>query len=1199
MTEMADVRWAVACRTFTVPHTVFLITCGLFAWVLVTCAEPSASRPAPTNMTPEAGSARVALVSRGLAAGSMPSPVAKAWQRLQYGFRRTTAGYVGQQRAYRARVNQRGALTFSPRGSAGGDSTEPECTFETVAVELGGRPLAKGARTELRADGAVAVERGPVVEQWQNTARGVAQSWTFAERPTGSGPLQIRVAVSGMNHVGRLARGLQFQAPSTDRQLSYGAATWIDAAGHRSRAAMAMSDGHIAITVDEHTLVGSRYPAVLDPIIYSEQGVGDNVAGPAYGQQTNPAIASDGESYLIVWEDSRTEIPRIFGARVSHDGLVLDPVGFPISGSTSAKAPTIAFDGNNYLVAWVQEPQIRSTRVSPNGEVVDSPAAVLGIDSTGKGLHRPKLAFGSYHYLLVYGQRYSSDNIALRAQLVTPNNHPYATPLVTDAGLSSIATAYVGQETFLIVRTEDFFVPIVETDRLLGTFVAESTGQEVLDGAVILEQHHAYENPVVANAPTGALVLWRQNVPPDGGQGGGQPEVIAARRVHADGTMSSPFTVTDKKGEHLNPALARRSDYHVVVWQHREDENKTHLCQAQLDATDQQPEAQCFPNDAEVGTMAVAANHALQYVVAWVRGKDPTVVAAHFSDAGIPAPFQQVPHGANRQSRAAASFNGSETLLVWVDHRDRDDEQSNIYGVRLDADGGLIDGSDFCLSCGQQTTVSHPKVASDGTDWLVVWLQGAQEYSKLHAALVSPDGRQNNLDICPYAPPLVCNTTVPPAVAFDGKKYLIVWIDEPAGFTLKGIRVSLLEGVSEIQLDSSSSIPPNASVAATSTNDGALVAWTEIGDDVDINAVWVNADGKMSDPLIINTAKGNQYDPAIAFDGERALIVWTDGRTEGGQIYGAIVTPDAGLDGGTEPHEIAIATLTESSQPTVAYTGDGYSFLVAWQGSLAGSPAEIFGAGVSPSGQVHDSLARPLTDAGSAVHSPALANQPNSNVLLAYHRYSDEHGSDRVRVRQIYSGEADGTKCTTGDDCASRMCTDGFCCREECDGKCESCSDQPGTCTVVRDHDDDTCLDDKTCDIDGNCKTATGRDCPANDDCASGFCVGGKCCDTACNGPCESCPKGQCARPECKPYKCVDAGICHLACDDSSHCTEGFQCTADRTCVQARLPSPLRVGCGCRLVGYGATSQPQNHALWWLFAILYVGGFRRTTSFQC
>ena len=72
-------------------------------------------------------------------------------------------------------------------------------------------------------------------------------------------------------------------------------------------------------------------------------------------------VAFDGTNYLVVWTDYRGGATKVYGARVSPDGTVLDQSGFAISAAGSA--PAVAFDGTNYLVVWSDQDSIVGARV--------------------------------------------------------------------------------------------------------------------------------------------------------------------------------------------------------------------------------------------------------------------------------------------------------------------------------------------------------------------------------------------------------------------------------------------------------------------------------------------------------------------------------------------------------------------------------------------------------------------------------------------------------------------------------------------------------------------------------------------------------------------------------------------------------------------------------------------------------------------
>jgi hypothetical protein len=168
-----------------------------------------------------------------------------------------------------------------------------------------------------------------------------------------------------------------------------------------------------------------------------------------------------------------------------------------------------------------------------------------------------------------------------------------------------------------------------------------------------------------------------------------------------------------------------------------------------------------------------------------------------------------------------------------------------------------------------------------------------------------------------------------------------------------------------------------------------------------------------------------------------------------------------------------------------------------------------------------------------------------------------------------------GSPCPSGAfSCASGFCVDGFCCDTACDGVCQTCADTPGICTpVVQDAmDPDTCVN--VCDGAGACKSIRGSSCMAGEECASGFCSGGICCETACTGGCETCSPGtgSCVMlgtgaasrdGACSPYVCTGtSNACPSSCTTDDDCESTHYCGADGTC-QPRTP----IGSPCEVTG--------------------------------
>jgi len=130
---------------------------------------------------------------------------------------------------------------------------------------------------------------------------------------------------------------------------------------------------------------------------------------PTPGNQIDPAVASDGSSFLVAWEDWRkgqNSDPDVYAARVDASGNVLDPDGIPISTAPGYQGSTaVAYDGANYLVVWADgaisgRADIRAARVRPDGVVLDPGGIVL---TTFEAFSfEPAVAFDGVNYLVVF-----------------------------------------------------------------------------------------------------------------------------------------------------------------------------------------------------------------------------------------------------------------------------------------------------------------------------------------------------------------------------------------------------------------------------------------------------------------------------------------------------------------------------------------------------------------------------------------------------------------------------------------------------------------------------------------------------------------------------------------------------------------------------------------------------------------------------
>jgi hypothetical protein len=166
----------------------------------------------------------------------------------------------------------------------------------------------------------------------------------------------------------------------------------------------------------------------------------------------------------------------------------------------------------------------------------------------------------------------------------------------------------------------------------------------------------------------------------------------------------------------------------------------------------------------------------------------------------------------------------------------------------------------------------------------------------------------------------------------------------------------------------------------------------------------------------------------------------------------------------------------------------------------------------------------------------------------------------------------------TGHSCAANaQCCSGVCGPKDSRGR-RTCACPPGASECGRDCVDLT-TDPRHCGACGNrcpagsacnggtCGASNGSTCTSGNDCASGVCVDGICCDQACDGACQSCSTGTCTGTSgapcggdgacagtCRSGTCVFPGgetVCGDATCSGSTQRTGYACNGAGVCVQS------------------------------------------------
>jgi MYXO-CTERM domain-containing protein len=164
------------------------------------------------------------------------------------------------------------------------------------------------------------------------------------------------------------------------------------------------------------------------------------------------------------------------------------------------------------------------------------------------------------------------------------------------------------------------------------------------------------------------------------------------------------------------------------------------------------------------------------------------------------------------------------------------------------------------------------------------------------------------------------------------------------------------------------------------------------------------------------------------------------------------------------------------------------------------------------------------------------------------------------------------TDCATGYACTGGVCVTtgdlGSLCSDGTQCKSGFCTGGPGgkkvCCTVDACAAGTVCADVSTPDVVGTCVKTKGSACTNKNECTTGFCIDGVCCDSACTGQCEACDvpgaEGTCSGISGAPHgtrgKCSDGAgdPCKaLTCDPTLNRTKcaGFAAGAETECGES------------------------------------------------
>jgi hypothetical protein len=659
--------------------------------------------------------------------------------------------------------------------------------------------------------------------------------------------------------------------------------------------------------------------------------------------QSYPAIASGLSNSMVVWVDGRNIESgsglNIYGSRVTPSGGVLNPGGILISDALSnSKSPAISFGGSNYLVVWQAfdsnplDVRIYGVRLALNGMPID--ANPFQIPSTNERQYAPSIAFDGTNYLVVwddyfdiYGARVSPSGMILDTLGITISYE------VDKQWNSSVA--FDGMNYLVVWQNESDTSSFIEDFDIHGRRIApDGTLLDTIDIIISRDTSLFYSEqilPSVSFDGSNFLVTWMDN------QNLVNHYDLYGGRVAPDGNVldavSFPVSISQEQiprsGIEFYPAAASNGANHLVAWMREDSINAQYNILGQCidiggSLLDTIPISISNSNlFQEFPDLTFGGNNAL---VTWGE--------SHYVSAGIRVPGIRIDAGGNLFEPIPfridsvgyypyISFDGTKYFVG-----------SSLQGFHVDTSGFVVDSFPVPVGGWNRT------VSSDGSNNLILWNTG----QTIEGLRIDPTGTVLDsppIHIAPDPPWWDANH---PAVVFDGTNYLASWISYSLGPGYVGIVAGRIS-TDGIPLDSGGIfISQNGPDYRWYKNDNPtdiafngtqyLVVWEDrrnddfITDNNDIFGSRMDPDGTVIDTsgIPISTEAENQLNPSITYDGKNFLVVWEDYRNGLPDVYGTEVTSNGVV---LDPGGVIISEGVYPNRfPKVAKVGDGRSLVV-------------------------------------------------------------------------------------------------------------------------------------------------------------------------------------------------------------------------------------------------------------------------------
>jgi hypothetical protein len=297
-------------------------------------------------------------------------------------------------------------------------------------------------------------------------------------------------------------------------------------------------------------------------------------------------VAWNGRYFFVVWQEASSGTPnsRVYGARVTSTGQVLDPSGILLSDATNIfdnfERPTVAGAPGRFLIAWEQ--QIEGTYSDLDAAMVNNAGTITktwSLSNGDNGQSRPDATWSGQLFLVVWQDEPDADNEDIFGTRVTSDGLTLdgcssdSCPLGDDVGIPVLYDPTADQRDPAVTSGNGLFLVSFADNNAatppdIGSNAVALQGSPLATASTPLSQAAGSQTtPATARNGETVLTSWSDT------RSGPAANIYATRTRPLDDQNYNPFpldpngiAVSTAAGQQTLPSVTTRGTGFLVSW---------------------------------------------------------------------------------------------------------------------------------------------------------------------------------------------------------------------------------------------------------------------------------------------------------------------------------------------------------------------------------------------------------------------------------------------------------------------------------------------------------------------------------------------------------------------------------------------------------------------------------------------------------